>query len=97
MFVRVDTATARSELHHPDDLQRLHVEVVGDGDQTAIDGALGEFGRLDGDHVWLRIDALREAGPGDDGWTTRFDAMIDYARSKGWTDGAGAVRAHVER
>ena len=97
MFVRVDAAAGRSELHEADDLQRLHVELVGGDEPGAAAAALGDLGRVDGEHAWLDIAALRAAGPADPGWVERFDAMIEYARSKGWTDGAGAVRAHVER
>jgi hypothetical protein len=33
---------------------------------------------------------------GDD-WTARFDAMLDYARTKGWIDDTNnAIQAHVE-
>jgi hypothetical protein len=41
----------------------------------------------------LQAMAAREITRSD--WPTRFGAMLDYARSKGWTDTDGAVRAHV--
>jgi hypothetical protein len=97
MFLRVDTAAGRSELCDADDLQRLSVQLDGGDDAAATSLALASFGRLDGEHAWLRVDALREAGPDDPAWRQRFDAMIDFAGSKGWTDDAGAVRAHIER
>ena len=82
-----------------DRLDRLHAESP---------GALGEMstGPLcrfddDGEHVWLDIAVARTAGAetsADPAWTSKYDGMIAYASSKGWTDDAGThVRAHVER
>ena len=79
-----------------DDRRRLEVlapEGLPDADLAA---RLGELGRLDGDHVWLSVEHLRQAGPADPGWAEGFDGMIGYARSKGWVEG-DAVRAHVVR
>ena len=51
--------------------------------------------KLDGEHVWVRIDALREASApivGD----AAFDAMIAFAADRGWLDATETfVRAHV--
>ena len=56
----------------------------------------------DGGAVWLDVAELKStahasfAGAVPDGWGDGFDAMIDYARTKGWlSDDGGAVRAHV--
>jgi hypothetical protein len=52
------------------------------------------------EHAWIRVSALRElaaptAGPG---WDAEFDAMLGFARSRGWLDEEhDAVRGHVER
>ena len=54
----------------------------------------------DGEHCWLNVEALRAAADpgGEAGWRTGFEAMISYARSKGWASADGtAVRAHVDR
>ena len=82
-----------------DRLDRLHAESPGPiGDMMA-----GTLCRVDddGEHVWLDIAVARAAGAetaDDDDWPAGYDAMIAYARSKGWTDEAGThVRAHVER
>jgi hypothetical protein len=53
------------------------------------------------EHVWIRIDALRrlaaEAGVGPD-WQSDFDAVLEFAGSRGWVDEEEqVVRAHVER
>lgn len=96
MDVLIDTATGSAEVCEVDDLQRLQVSVRGPADPSAVGAALGRLGRVEGEHAWLAIDELRAAGPDQAEWRTRFDAMIDYARSKGWTDGRGGVRAHLE-
>jgi hypothetical protein len=82
-----------------DRLDRLHAESSGSPDDM-MTGSLCRFDD-DGEHVWLDISAARAAGAEashDEAWPTKYDAMIAYATSKGWTDDAGThVRAHVER
>lgn len=97
MLVRVDAVAATASLAEAEDLGRLTVEVAGEADGSGLDRALGALGRPDGDHVWLDVAALRAAaGPRDPDWQRRFDAMVDYARSRGWTDQAATrLRAHV--
>lgn len=53
----------------------------------------------DAEHVFVGQDALRQlAGDvADDAWNEGFAAMVEFADSKGWLDGSGAIRAHVER
>jgi hypothetical protein len=52
-----------------------------------------------GEHVFLDVDAVKglagERATGE--WLVEFEKMIEFARSKGWVDEAGRVRAHVER
>ncbi|SDP59827.1 hypothetical protein SAMN05660199_04346 [Klenkia soli] len=78
------------------DLRRLEVLAPAGLPDDELVGRLGDLGRLDGDHVWLPVERLRQAGPADPAWAEGFDAMIGYATSKGWVEG-GAVRAHVVR
>lgn len=50
-------------------------------------------------HVWLDVDELarRTMSNGDAAWRDRWDAMVDYAAGKGWTDpDRTMIRAHVE-
>jgi hypothetical protein len=50
----------------------------------------------EGTHVWLPAEALTAAAPSaSPAWLEQFDGMVAYARSKGWTDEAGRLRAHV--
>ncbi len=84
------------------DCTRLHIAVDGLDDAGAgavlhqVDlGHPGESG-----HAWLEISALREWARASAAaeWDDRFDAMLSYARSKGWTDESGRMlAAHIER
>jgi hypothetical protein len=56
----------------------------------------------DGASVWLDVAELKSAAeasfegstPAD--WSEGFDAMIEYARTKGWlSENGNAVRAHI--
>jgi hypothetical protein len=59
--------------------------------------ALADLGTVDDEHAFLSPDSVRALADGtSDDWRARFDNMIDFARSKGWTDGDGRVRAHLE-
>jgi hypothetical protein len=80
-------------LADPDDFQAFSVEAAPGAD-------LSTLGRADGEtHVFIAPAALRGlpgARPDDAAWAASLDAMLAYAQSKGWTDEAGHVRAHVE-
>lgn len=86
-----------AELVDLDRLDRLHAECADRPDAAR----LADWCRLDvdGEHVWLDIDACRELGRaarGDD-WVGQYDAMIAFATSRGWTnEDATLVRAHIE-
>lgn len=63
-----------------------------------LEQAIARFGSRDGaDHVRLVPSVLRflssEAGNAE--WDAKFDAMVQYAASKGWLDEQGRVRAHI--
>jgi hypothetical protein len=89
------TTDAPARLGDLERLDRLHAECA---DPTA-DIGLADWCTLDadGDHLWLDIDHCRDLGRAElgDDWVARFDGMITYASSKGWT-ADGRVRAHVE-
>ncbi|GAA0965675.1 hypothetical protein GCM10009555_005710 [Acrocarpospora macrocephala] len=98
MKVVVELAAERITIAEPEDFHSLSVTAVGDGDardllQRVLTGE--GAGELRDGHVWLSVGwlARRLGFPADPG----FDAMIDYARSRGWfSDSPEQVRAHVE-
>jgi hypothetical protein len=49
-------------------------------------------------HAWIDPSTLTTmAGRADDGaWQSKLTSMIAYARSHGWLDESGRIRAHVE-
>jgi hypothetical protein len=60
---------------------------------------LDDLGRVEAEHVWLPVDGLvaLPGAPSEDGdWQAGLAGMLEYARSRGWVDPTGAVRAHVE-
>ena len=78
--IDLSTVPTTTELLDPDDLKSLKVVV------------------RQADHAFIaREELLRLAGgrADDPVWRTEFNAMVDYAESKGWTDEDGAIRAHV--
>lgn len=95
---------AAAELHDPGNFTAFSIA-------APADLPAGELGSLvrrsgigalddDGSHVHVGIEAIRAlaAGRTDGGWDAGFDAMISYARTKGWVDDAAdTVRAHVDR
>jgi len=96
VIIRVDTDTARVALAEPQEFTRFHVEAGGNGDLAA---ALAPHGTVEGDHAWIRLDALeRLAGEVDEGWRRGFGEMTTYAADHGFLSEDGeAIRAHVER
>lgn len=58
-----------------------------------------EIGEVEDGHAWVSAAAVMrlagEAGAGDD-WRSGFEAMVEYARMKGWLRDDGAIRAHIE-
>lgn len=83
-------------LEEPSDFKAFKVVVHGD-DTSAID----TVGRLEGaDTAWVQIEAVRRlAGDAaDQAWEDEYDAMLAYARTKGWLhDARREIQAHVER
>lgn len=83
-------------LEEPSDFEGFKVVVHGE-DTSAIDSV----GRLeDRDTAWIQMEAVRKlAGDAaDQTWEDGYDAMLAYAREKGWLhDARREIRAHVER
>ena len=92
-----------SYIESADDCTRLHVTAA-TLDDAAAGAALQSAGlgrQGEPAHVWLAVDALRttaRAAASIPDWDNRFDAMIAFARSRGWLDASGEhVAAHIER
>jgi hypothetical protein len=83
-------------LDEPSDFKAFKVVVHGD-DVSAVE----TVGRMEGpDNAWIQIEAVRKlAGDAaDQTWEDGYDAMLAYARTKGWLhDARREIQAHVER
>jgi hypothetical protein len=100
MVIEVDlrAAPATVRLVEPEDFGAF--KIAARGPATELGSAVERFGRLTGDgHVLVDVTALRalagERGRDRD-WLASLDAMVDHARTRGWTDGGGAIRGHVQ-
>lgn len=93
MIIQINAATAPA-LEDADNFRGFKVVCTSARadchDQFAI------VGRLDGDHLWVKQDWLRQHGRQDPEWLAGLGKMLDYAGRAGWMDLAGAVRAHIE-
>ena len=91
-------------VHDADDCGRLSVATALAGPEIDValrsTGAGTREGANGTDTVLLDIPALRahaRAAASAPDWDSRWEAMIGYARRKGWLTPAGtAVRAHLE-
>ena len=90
IVVRDNTVT----LDEPADFKGFKV-VVESGDGSG----LFSVGRLaHRDTAWITAEAVRRLA-GDAAtpeWEDGFQAMLDYAKTKGWIDDTGDIQAHVE-
>jgi hypothetical protein len=96
----VDLAGSTS-LVDADNFRAFSVVVKGEPAQhEPLVEALSDLGSVDpdGEHVWLDGAAVKRLAGADAGekWHADFDNMVGYAQSKGWTDDAGRIRAHIE-
>lgn len=101
MYVELDldSEPARVTLREPEDFKAFKLVVA--GQVGLLVEAIQPVGRLDRtDHAFLEPEAILDLAGGlasDPTWREGFAAMLAYAASKGWTDDAGAIRAHIER
>jgi hypothetical protein len=92
MFIKISAATPAT-LEDPDNFKAFKVVTSA----TPPEDAFASFGRLDGGHVWVNPAWLKANGrPDDANWLAGLDKMLSYAKSAGWLDDTGAVRAHIE-
>lgn len=102
MHIRITEDTA--DLIDPENMKAFHVVVPPGMTSDALETSMAraELGTVlpDGDHVMVRVDALRRLAAGHvaPGWEDDLAGMLRYATSKGWTDDSGElVRAHITR
>ncbi len=103
MVIDVDlrAAPAAVRLLAPDDFGAFKVVVRGGASRPEYVGdAIEPVGRVSSDgHVFVEVTALKGLA-GDraeqQGWLASLSRMVEFAAAHGWTDGAGAIRAHVE-
>jgi hypothetical protein len=104
MYVETDLSRhpAALALLEPDDFKSLKVVVHAPASrQDDLAQALAPVGAVDAEgNALLAIDALKRlAGDraDDPQWLAGFDAMVRYARTRGWVDAGGtALQAHCE-
>ncbi|WP_236787775.1 MmgE/PrpD family protein [Amycolatopsis sp. GM8] len=99
MKVVIDGSAASVAVADAENLQGLSVELRDVTPERAGE-LLGDWGRVDGDHVWLDIATLKAKCPFPRSaeWDEQFAGAMAYAGKKGWTDVTGTrVRAHIEK
>ena len=99
MIIRADLEAGSVTLLDPADFRGFHVAVAG-GEVTdeRLGPVLAPYGRLDGVHAWINVEAVAAlAGENaDDDWRAGFDGMVAFARDNDFLDDSGsAIRAHL--
>jgi hypothetical protein len=80
-----------------DNFRAFQIEAT--GPTEAIPEAIAPYGRWDGDHAWIRPDAVKQAAGSratQVEWQAGFEAMTTFATEHGYVDGDGSLRAHVD-
>lgn len=99
MLLRV-TAGGEVLLADADEFRRFSIRFDPAARGTAAaEAALAAIARPDGDAAWVSPAALRRLAPRgtEPEWQAGLDAMVAFARSRGWVDATGGIRAHIER
>lgn len=101
MIVRVTPLGGQVTLEDPGDFRSFSAAVEGSRDLVRLGQVLADagVGRVEGEHAFVLVDAVRRlaAGRVDESWEGGLEAMVAFARSKGWFDPrTQAIRAHVE-
>lgn len=89
----------KTRLDDPDNFRDFKIVAETAKDRLEdIGAALKESGAgaVDGAHAWISEAWLRANKSGSGAWEEGFGKMLDYAKSKGWLDADGRIRAHVE-
>lgn len=89
----------RARLDDPDNFRDFKIVAETAKDQLEdIGQALTDSGAglVDETHAWVSEAWLRANKSGASAWDEGFAKMCAYAKSKGWVDESGRIRAHVE-
>lgn len=79
-----------------EDLKRFKLRLAGAERRPDLKGV--SFVDDDNALIDVSLPPNLPGAPSSADWRARYQAMIDYATSKGWIDtSTGAIRAHVER
>ncbi|HVV08258.1 hypothetical protein [Amycolatopsis sp.] len=102
MIVTVEPAEKAVGLTEVDDFTAFHVQIPPGAEMSTVDTVLREtgVGSVEDGYVWVRgpaLEALAAAAGAGDGWRDGYQAMVGYARRKGWCRPDGTIRAHVQR
>ncbi|WP_121712106.1 hypothetical protein [Streptomyces sp. E5N91] len=103
MIIKIDSTGEgfTTVLADPDDFTAFAVSLGPGLDEEQVSAAVARVGRPEGtSHVHVPVEVLTElAGDRADDvqWRSGLDGMTAYARSKGWLDEHGGVRAHIEQ
>ena len=87
-------------LEQAEDFRAFRIEVQDDVSGDALRRALNGVAALEGEsHAWVSEAALRTFPAVRDNaeWQKKLDGMIAFARTRGWVNESGAIRAHIER
>jgi hypothetical protein len=79
--IEIDTVPPTVTLYEPDDFKAFKI-IVDHKSEMFVPQAI--------------IRQLAGSRAGDLNWQTRFEAMIEYAAERGWTNDVGDIQAHVE-
>jgi hypothetical protein len=92
--------TPTISLIEPDNFKAFKIVVADRTSADVLDAAIAQIGsREDATHAYVSLDALNKlAGDRaqDTDWQTSLHGMIGYARSQGWINSAGDIRAHID-
>jgi len=86
-------------LDEPDDFSRFDIQIL-DVSEDEARKSLERIAVLQSEHAFVdpaALFSLPGARPENADWVNQFELMTDYARSKGWVDESGRIRAHVVR
>jgi hypothetical protein len=107
MILHIDLTVSPPNIHlqELDELRKLHVSVLGDPEVQgeALERVLQseDLGYTSGtEHIYLSVDALKQRANwavASADWREDFAAMVDFAKSRGWTaDNGESLQSHVE-